>query len=169
MYKFRKGDKVVPHSKSVVGAGFSDLHECYLWSRAREKDQNFLYVIEYDKFGGKTVLVLSDSEYDSYGNYYLESDVIPYLTNLTTETSSEDLEIFNLGQVVDNMKEDELALCVGGNEIGTLLYWDYYKKFECKCLKSFYDDAFVIPKLRESNEDKKQFIIIKKSDFYQKL
>lgn len=74
---FTVGDKVVPVSKSFWGS----LEDSISWQRANEMGQPFLYVTgfknKYTDYGTVEVIVVSEYE-DESGDYFLESDLIPY-------------------------------------------------------------------------------------------
>ncbi len=71
--KFKKGDKVVPHSKSVDwGYSFED---CAQWKDAKEKNQPFLYVSNWNEDEEAYALV---SKMGYVGNFYKEFDLTLY-------------------------------------------------------------------------------------------
>lgn len=94
MKKFNIGDKVVPVSKTVWGT----LEESNVWKRAKEKNQNFIYINSLNGDGEHGVLTCNEeiTEYDS-GDFFRESDLVLY----TEETGVTD----NVKQLVENLKK----------------------------------------------------------------
>ena len=72
--KFKVGDKVVPVSKSV---GVPLSHSA-CWKRAQKRNQAFLYVVPVVSHD-PVVYVCSEDKGDYSGDYFLESDLIPYV------------------------------------------------------------------------------------------
>lgn len=79
--RYKKGDKVVPHSKTVVNYGGLDVSGS--WRRAVRNGLGYLFVTRYTEVEGVEVLVLNDSSIG--GDYFLPSDVTPYETAKITE------------------------------------------------------------------------------------
>lgn len=70
MSKFKVGDPVVPVSKSVGLA----LENSNTWRWAKEKHQPYLFVIAVSGINFKC----SDCSLDTAGDFFLESDLIPF-------------------------------------------------------------------------------------------
>ncbi len=78
--KYKKGDKVVPISKSV----WDSLEESFHWKEAKKINQGYLYINGFDKQENAYECV---HESNNYGDFFLESDLIPYVdTELRTAT-----------------------------------------------------------------------------------
>jgi len=76
--KFKTGDKVVPVKKSVCGP----LDSSNKWREAQEIKQPFIYVINpsfYDEYAEKTVVICHGNKNANSGDYFLESDLVPYV------------------------------------------------------------------------------------------
>jgi hypothetical protein len=72
--KFKVGDKVVPVGQSFYGPlGYS-----HCWKRAQQKGQQFLYVVPVIPYDSMVDYVCSEVMDDNSGDYFLESDLIPY-------------------------------------------------------------------------------------------
>ena len=73
MKKFNIGDKVVPLSKSLWGT----LEESSVWSRAKEKNQDFIYVTGYE--ADEDYLICNENMLTHpTGDFFKEHDLIPY-------------------------------------------------------------------------------------------
>lgn len=90
---YKYGDKVVAKSKSVCG----DLMYSAVAEKAKEIGQPFLYVKDFLKNGidggmqlsnGEDVLVLVENLDEEYGDYFLVSDVEPYVELTESQTES---------------------------------------------------------------------------------
>ena len=75
--KFKVGDKVVPVDKTVWG----DLSQSGSWKKAQAKNQPFLFVnvVGYVRQGGEIVPYLCSDIIKQSGDYFNESDLIPYV------------------------------------------------------------------------------------------
>lgn len=78
--EFKKGDKVVAHSKSVWG---ESLEDSTVWQQAKRAGQDYLYFIRYydgtirgGRFNGAVVLGLNEDSIA--GDFFLESDIERY-------------------------------------------------------------------------------------------
>lgn len=84
MTKFNIGDKVIPISKTVdwntLNRVTDHLDKSGVWNRASGNEQTFLYVSSIDKFRN---LYICSNEQDGDGDYFHESDLIPYKTKQT--------------------------------------------------------------------------------------
>jgi hypothetical protein len=67
------GMKVVPHAKTVEGWG-TDLDKCASWLRAKESNQNFMYVVDRSDHAWQ----LSDTNNKVYGGFFHARDFEPY-------------------------------------------------------------------------------------------
>lgn len=72
--KYRIGDKVVPHRKSV---GTSLLGLCSGWKDAQSNNQPYLYIVDLKR--ERYVLSNLDETETQLGTHYLESDLTPYV------------------------------------------------------------------------------------------
>lgn len=71
--KIRVGMKVTPHDKTADGRG-KGLKNSVVWQIASERQQPFLYVISKIKDDCYPEIVLSDTQNDIGGDYFLPSD-----------------------------------------------------------------------------------------------
>jgi hypothetical protein len=67
--KFKPGDKVVPHNKSIGNC----LEASIVWTRCKLHNQNFMYVSRYEDS-----IVLCNSDNSSTGDYFSEYDLTLY-------------------------------------------------------------------------------------------
>jgi hypothetical protein len=89
--KYNKGDKVVPHAKSV---GCS-LGKSSVWNEAKGNGQKFLYVTGYD--GNRLALDCDEHSGNGlYGDHFLESDVTPYNSEAQKEEECMELSLKDL-------------------------------------------------------------------------
>lgn len=72
---FKSGTKVYPKKKSF----WDRLENSIVWSRAQAKGQDFLYVVDYKNVEGVEVVRCSDHNGGYGGDYFLESDLVPYV------------------------------------------------------------------------------------------
>jgi len=112
--KFQIGDKVVPVSKSVNGP----LSASGQWEIAnKEKNQPFLYVTiqNYSDLGYKGIIVCHENKDSCSGDYFLESDLIPYIEP-KPEVKPEPVKdkLFKVGDRVKSIGE------IGKGFIGTV-------------------------------------------------
>lgn len=84
MTKFNVGDKVIPISKTVdwntLNRVTDHLDKSGVWNRASGNEQTFLYVSSIDKFRN---IYICSNEQNGDGDYFHESDLIPYKTKPT--------------------------------------------------------------------------------------
>ena len=85
MQKFKVGDRVVPHSKTVEGWG--KLSSSGVWEKAKDNEQPFLYITKrddrYDKPDNPCYAASDNLE---GGDYFMESDLTLYVETPKTET-----------------------------------------------------------------------------------
>lgn len=74
--RYKKDDKVVPHSKSIYGQSLDD---SVVYLNAKAKGQDFLYVDRYTTYDGQECLVLVEDENTTGGDYFFESDISMYV------------------------------------------------------------------------------------------
>jgi hypothetical protein len=88
--KFKVGDKLVPHSKSIAGP----FNEETSWIIAKEKGQPYLFVVNVNK--KKKYYSLHHLSDKTGGNHYLESDLTLY------EESIKSIPRYDLGNNTDD-------------------------------------------------------------------
>lgn len=102
--KFKVGDRVVPHAKTVPGLG--GLGQSGEWGRAQGREQPFLYVTWTEKQLGDGTPCLICSSYKSQGlvgDYFMPDDVTLYEEETETEvTDQEEPEVVQqeMGDVI---------------------------------------------------------------------
>ena len=74
------GNKYVPHSKKGFYTGNKGLNSSSIWKEAKAKNQPYLY---YNGLNEEEHVFGIDTEYD--GDYFLESDVTPYVEFILPE------------------------------------------------------------------------------------
>ncbi|MEY4332821.1 MAG: phage Yecey3 [Bacteroidota bacterium] len=82
--KFKIGDKVVPLSKSI---GMTKLPNCLQWQTAISTGQNYLFVTNID--GDIVTCSHAKNVNVNGGNWYLQSDLIPYVEPVNTQKEEE--------------------------------------------------------------------------------
>lgn len=89
MEKFKVGDKVVPHKKSVG----RPLEQCDYWNSAREEGQPYLYVLEYGSIGiSEYVYTLHSDQFGFGGNFYKEEDLTLYVEEADKKPKQESVK-----------------------------------------------------------------------------
>jgi hypothetical protein len=93
--KYKVGDKVIPHSKTVGDMDFKNESN---WKSARMEGQGFLYV---NAINGNPNIKVTHYECgrireDGYGNFYGESDLTPYPATLSTGDTIKAYELMKL-------------------------------------------------------------------------
>ncbi len=73
--KFKRGDKVVPHTKSVTWDGLFTFDKCCEWKESKKYNQPFLYVKSWNDYEQAYELVF---DMGRSGNFYKESDLTLY-------------------------------------------------------------------------------------------
>jgi hypothetical protein len=69
------GMKVVPFQKTLEG--YAEFEDSHVWKRAKEKNQNYLYVIDFDE--DETYYILSEIMNDEAdGDFFNAEDFEPY-------------------------------------------------------------------------------------------
>lgn len=113
--KFKVGDKVIPISKTIMG----DLDDSVVWRKAQAQGQGFIYVAKVAVEASR--YVCSEKE-DETGDYFSESDLIPYVEVKRTGTI---VELYNLMELDDiALVEDNSSLSVYKDKQGNLKWVD---------------------------------------------
>lgn len=109
--KFKVGDKVIPINKTA----YSPLVDSVVWRKSEEK--GFMYVVRIER----EHYVCAEEE-DVSGDFFNESDLIPYVETKRTGTI---VELYNLMELNDvALVEDNSTLSVYKDKQGNLKWVD---------------------------------------------
>lgn len=98
MEKIEIGTKVVPQKKSYG----CRLEDCQHWKRFKNKEQDFLYVVDIKHCDGLDLYILNSKKHGWSGNYYLRKD----FTILKEEEIKEKEEKLFYGDIDRNLEVD---------------------------------------------------------------
>lgn len=101
MQKFKKGDKVVPVSKSEG----VELEFSRSWIEAKEKKQGFLYINDYKKG-----IYIADSVESEDGDYFKEVDLIPYVEDISSKREALEEKIAEVNQELERLNGEYFYL-----------------------------------------------------------
>jgi hypothetical protein len=100
------GMKVVPFQKTVKN--YLDFNSSGVWRRAKEKNQNYLYVVGFEE-NEKYYMLSEIMGFEIYGDFYNAEDFEPY-TNGKINKETDLKEKVNLGSIKPKMSDKEFIV-----------------------------------------------------------
>ena len=121
--KFKIGDKVTPHSKSVEG--FGSLRQSSHWISAQERGQQFLYIAGIraeHSVEGNPCYSLSSDNFRDYGDFFFESDITAYVDPVKKSKTMHELALEHLDlKAGDRVR---VTMKAANNTLGWRNRWD---------------------------------------------